>query len=426
MMRSTRAPGSRSSPKSNRGVLSRCRICGAQTLKKFLSLGPSPLANNFLTTEQLRRREPYFPLDVCVCTTCWLVQLADVVPPETMFAQYLYLTGASPPMRLHFAGLAADLVRRFSPPRASLIIDVGSNDGTFLEQAQAHGLRGLGVEPAANVVAVAEARGVETLNAFFNMEVAERIVRDKGPARAVVATNVFAHVHDLDGFTAAVVRLLAEDGVFVIEVPYVVDMLDRLEFDTIYHEHLSYFGVRPLSLLFERFGLQVTHVSRLKVHGGSIRVYVQRSPGPPPSRAVSELVAKETAEGFGTSDTYQRFAQRVQALKDELVGLLRQLKAQGAKIVGYGAPAKGNTLLNFCKIGTEILDYVIDTTPFKHGRYTPGLHLPVLPEARFQSDRPDYALLLAWNYAEEILKKEGVYRAQGGKFIMPIPHPAVI
>jgi len=384
------------------------------------------LANNFLTTEQLRRREPYFPLDVCVCTTCWLVQLADVVPPETMFAQYLYLTGASPPMRLHFAGLAADLVRRFSPPRASLIIDVGSNDGTFLEQAQAHGLRGLGVEPAANVVAVAEARGVETLNAFFNMEVAERIVRDKGPARAVVATNVFAHVHDLYGFVAAAVRLLAEDGVFVLEVPYVVEMLDRLEFDTIYHEHLSYFGVRPLTLLFDRFGMQVTHVSRLKVHGGSIRVYAQRPRDAAPSQAVSELVAQETARGLGTFETYELFAQRVHALKHELTGLLRQLKARGSRIVGYGAPAKGNTLLNFCRIGTDMLEYVIDTTPFKHGRYTPGMHIPVFPETRFQSDRPDYALLLAWNYADDILKKEVVYREQGGKFIIPIPHPFIV
>ena len=425
-MRSTRAPGRRSNRKSNRGVLSRCRICGCQTLEKFLSLGPSPLANNFLTAEQLRRPEPYFPLDVCFCTTCWLVQLADVVPPEAMFTEYLYLTGASQPMRLHFAGLAADLVERFSPPRGGLIVDIGSNDGTFLEQAQAHGLRGLGVEPAANVVAVAQARGVETLNAFFNAEVAERIVREKGPAKAVVATNVFAHVHDLDGFVASMVRLLAEDGVFVIEVPYVVDMLDRLEFDTIYHEHLSYFGVRPLTLLFERFGLQVTHVSLLKVHGGSIRVYVQRSPGPPPSRAVSELVAKETAEGFGTSDTYQRFAQRVQTLKDELAGLLGQLKTQGARIVGYGAPAKGNTLLNFCKVGPDLLEYLVDTTPFKQGRFSPGMHIPVFPEERFHNEPPDYALILAWNYAEEILEKETVFRHQGGKFIIPIPRPTLV
>lgn len=425
-MRSTRAPGRRSSRKPSRRPLSRCRICGRQTLEKFLSLGPSPLANNFLTAEQLGGREPYFPLDVCFCTTCWLVQLADIVPPEAMFTEYLYLTGASEPMRRHFAGLAADLAQTFSPPRGSLVVDIGSNDGTFLEQAQAHGLRGLGVEPAANVAAVAQTRGVETLHAFFDMQVAEQIVREKGSAKVVAATNVFAHVHDLDGFAAAVVRLLAEDGVFVIEVPYVVDMLDRLEFDTIYHEHLSYFAVRPLAMLFERFGMQLTHVSRLTVHGGSIRVYAQRAGRRTASRAVSDLVAQETAQGLGALDTYKRFAQQVQGLKNELVGLLRELKTQGAKIVGYGAPAKGNTLLNFCQIGTDLLEYVIDTTPFKQGRFTPGMHIPVLPEARFQSDRPDYAVLLAWNYADDILKKEAAYRARGGKFIIPIPHPAVV
>ncbi len=406
--------------------MSRCRICGSETLKKFLSLGPSPLANNFRTAQQLQQPEPYFPLDVWFCDRCWLVQLVDVVPPGTLFGEYAYLTGASQPMRLHFAGLAADLVQRFRLPRESLVVDIGSNDGIFLEQAQGHGLRGLGVEPAANVVAVAQERGVETLNAFFNMEVAKHIVREKGLAKVVVATNVFAHVHDLDGFVAAVVQLLAEDGVFVIEVPYVVDMLDRLEFDTIYHEHLSYFGMRPLTLLFDRFEMQVTHVSRLKVHGGSIRVYAQRPRDPAPSPAVSELVAQETAQGLGALGTYAQFAQRVHALKNELVDLLHHLKARGARIVGYGAPAKGNTLLNFCKIGTEILDYVIDTTPIKHGRYTPGMHIPVFPEQRFHKESPDYALILAWNYADEILEKEKAFRQRGGKFIIPIPRPTLV
>ncbi len=404
----------------------RCRVCGRETLEKFLSLGPSPLANNFLTADQLRQPEPYFPLDVYFCRTCWLVQLADVVPPETLFGEYLYLTGASGPMRTHFADLAADLVRRFRLPPDSLVVDVGSNDGTFLQQIQGYGLRPLGVEPATNVVAVAHARGVETLNAFFNEDVAKGIAREKGSAKVIVATNVFAHVHDLDAFVTAVLRLLADDGVFVIEVPYLVDMVDLLEFDTIYHEHLSYFGVRPLMVLFERFGMEVTDVSRLKVHGGSIRVYAQTSRGARASKAVSELVTQEAARGFGALQTYQRFAQQVHTLRDELVRLLSQLKTKGSRIVGYGAPAKGNTLLNFCKIGTETLDYVIDTTPFKHGRYTPGMHIPVFPDTRFQWERPDFALLLAWNYADDILKREVAYRERGGKFIIPIPHPAVI
>lgn len=404
----------------------RCRICGNEILEKVLSLGPSPLANNFLAADHLRQREPYFPLDVYFCNTCWLVQLVDVVPPETLFGEYLYLTGASEPMRIHFANLAADLAQRFSLPPDSLIVDIGSNDGTFLLQVQNRGLRSLGVEPAANVVGVAQARGVKTLHAFFDEEVARQIAREQGPAKVIVGTNVFAHANDLDEFVRAVLHLLAPDGVFVIEVPYLVDMVDNLEFDTIYHEHLSYFSLRPLTVLFEKFGMQVTDVTRLKVHGGSIRVYAQRSRGSIPAKVVSELMAREATQGLGALETYQRFAQGVYALRDELVGLLGRLKARGDRIVGYGAPAKGNTLLNFCKIGTEILDYVIDTTPFKHGRYTPGMHIPVFPETRFQSDRPDYALLLAWNYAEEILGKEIAYRQRGGKFIVPIPHPMVI
>jgi hypothetical protein len=307
-----------------------------------------------------------------------------------------------------------------------LVIDIGSNDGTFLQQVRGHGLRPIGVEPATNVAAVAQARGVETINAFFNEDVARQIRREKGPAKVIVGTNVFAHVHDLNQFLTAVLRLLAEDGVFVVEVPYLVDMLDKLEFDTIYHEHLSYFGLKPLMVLFEKFGMHVADVSRLKVHGGSIRVYVQKSVGSAPSNAVSELTTLEVAKGLGAVGTYHQFVQLVLALKGELVTLLSQLKAQGSRIVGYGAPAKGNTLLNFCKIGTDILDYAIDTTPFKHGRYTPGMHIPVFPETRFRLDQPDYALLLAWNYADDILRKEGAYRERGGKFIVPIPRPAVV
>ena len=402
-----------------------CHICQSKKLHKFLSLGPIPLANSFLPPDQLGVTEPYYPLDVCFCSNCGLVQLAQVIAPEVLFKDYAYLTGTSEPMKAHFAKLAESTIQRFSLTKGDLVLDIGSNDGTLLGNFQRCGMRVLGIEPATNVAKLASLRGVETWDDFFDESLARRICSDKGQPRAILATNVLAHVADLEGFLRGVNHLLANDGVFVIEVPYLVDMLSRVEFDTIYHEHLRYFAVRPLIALFNKFGMSIVDVERVSVHGGSLRVYGQKFIRSLPS-SVAELLSSETEAKVDSLETYQKFAQDVRRLKKDLLSLLKALKNEGAKIAGYGAPAKGNILLNYCKIGTDILDYITDTTPFKQGRYTPGMHIPVFPESRFHEFPPDYALLLAWNYAGSILQKESEYRRKGGKFILPIPEPKVI
>jgi SAM-dependent methyltransferase len=405
--------------------MARCRVCQQTTLEKFLSLGPTPLANRFLTREQLEETEPSFPLDVYFCHTCGLVQLIDVVPAEVLFRDYPYLTGVSSPMRTHFAALAEDVAQEYHVGPGSLVVDIGSNDGTLLTGFRRRGLQIVGIEPAANVAAIANAAGIPTMNQFFTPALAEEIARTRGPAKVILATNVFAHVHDLDRFLQGVSALLSADGVFVIEVPYLVDILDKTEFDTIYHEHLSYFAVRPMVTLFTRFGLEIVGLKRVSVHGGSIRVAVQKARGPQ-APVVTQFLNEEAERGLESMRTYRDFADRVRLIREELVDLLRCLKANGKRTVGYGAPAKGNTLLNFCKVGPDLLEYLVDATPAKQGRFSPGMHVPVVPENRFQTDQPDYALLLAWNYAEEIVKKEVAFRERGGKFITPIPRPVLI
>lgn len=316
-------------------------------------------------------------------------------------------------------------MRKFGVPSGSLVVDIGSNDGTLLANFKKYGLQILGIEPADNIAKLAASRGVNTLNEFFCQQVAETVRTEIGPARAIFATNVFAHVHDLGSFLCEVDSLLAPEGVLVIEVPYLVDMLDKLEFDTIYHEHLSYFAVRPLVALFSKFNLGIVEVKRAAVHGGSLLLFVQKS-AQSQSTTTRELLKLEEKLGLNSLEPYLKFAEKVAQVKEELVSLLRSLKGRGERIVGYGAPAKGNVLLNYCGIGADILDYIIDTTPFKQGRYTPGTHIEIFPEEQFHQHVPDYALLLAWNYVDEILQKEEQYRRLGGKFIVPIPRPHLV
>lgn len=405
--------------------MSSCHVCLSNKLYKFLSLGPIPLANSFLTEDQLNEPEHYYPLDVCFCESCGLVQLVDIIPREALFIKYSYLTGTSQPMKDHFASLTEQVIKRFRPVRGSLVVDIGSNDGTLLRSFQRYDVNCLGIEPATNIAALAKSHGVDTLVDFFGERLAQKVHVERGSASVILATNVFAHVADLDDFLNGVTHLLAQDGVFIIEIPYLVDMLRKLEFDTIYHEHLRYFAVRPLVMLFPKFGMGVTDIERIGVHGGSLRIYVNKSTTSS-SPSVVELLELERELKIDSVEAYQKFATCVSDVKVELVTLLRKFKAQGARIAGYGAPAKGNTLLNYCKIGPDILDYISDTTPFKQGCYTPGMHIPVVPESHFHEDPPNYALLLAWNYADEILRKEEAYRQAGGKFVIPIPRPQLV
>jgi hypothetical protein len=283
----------------------------------------------------------------------------------------------------------------------------------------------LGIEPAVNISKLAIQLGIETINDFFSERVARMIGTDLGQAKVITATNVFSHVNDLDDFLIGVSSLLANDGIFVIEVPYLVDLLDKMEFDTIYHEHLSYFAIRPLVSVLDEFSMNIVKVERINVHGGSLRLYLQKS-ACSLSPSVLELLKLEEELKLDSLETYQKFTEKAGQIKESLLELLKSLKARGLTIVGYGAPAKGNVLLNYCKIGTDILDYLTDTTPFKQGLYTPGMHIPVFPESRFHSAAVDYALLLSWNYADAILQKEEAYRQAGGKFIVPIPKPRIV
>ncbi|MBU4311534.1 MAG: class I SAM-dependent methyltransferase, partial [Candidatus Omnitrophica bacterium] len=382
-----------------------CRVCGSKKLHKFLSLGPIPLVNKFLGEEQLSSPEDFYPLDVYFCTNCYLVQLLDIVSPQVLFEEYAYLTGASEPMQIHFSKLADEVLENFKLNENSLVIDIGSNDGTLLQCFSKFGLQTLGIEPASNIAQLAEAKGIHTVTDFFDEGCAIKLRKEYGPANVILGTNIFAHVDNLESLMRGINCLLANDGVFIIEVPYLPNLLNNLEFDTIYHEHLSYFAVHPLVYLFRKFGMEILDVKQVPVHGGSIRVFVQRALKQQ-SQNVDNLLLMERKAMLNSLKTYLKFAEEVVLVKEKLVQLLKTLKKEGAKITGYGAPAKGNVLLNYCKIGRDVLDYVTDTTPFKQGKYTPGTHIPVFPVKKFHEEPPDYALLLAWNYADEILQKE--------------------
>ena len=412
-------------PKGNFVHRKNCRICGNTKLDKFLSLGPTPLANNFLKADQLNREELYYPLDVYFCNECHLIQLLDIVPPEVMFKDYAYITSASKPMELHFAGLTKDVSTNFKVNKDSLVVDIGSNDGTLLQYFSKIGLRVLGIEPASNIAQIARRRGIITINKFFSKDCAIETYKKYGSADIILATNVFAHVDNLENILYGIDYLLSKDGLFVIEVPYLINLLDNIEFDTIFHEHLSYFSIYPLIYLFRKFGMKIVNIKQIPIHGGSIRIFIKRS-NEKQSQNVSKFLLMEQNAELDSIKTYTEFAKKVALVKERLVKLLKTLKNEETRITGYGATAKGNTLLNYCKIGPDILDYISDTTAYKQGRYTPGMHIPIFPEEKFHKDIPNYSLLLAWNYADAILQKEQKYRRKGGKFILPLPDPKII
>lgn len=404
-----------------------CRICGSRRLSRFLDLGFSPLANRFLKKDQLQEDEPEFRLDVFMCIDCSLVQLVEVVDPETLFRDYIYVSGTSDTMCAHFASYADTVARRFGFMPGDLVLEVASNDGTFLSNFEGRDLRLLGVEPAVNIAQIALDRGIDTINEFFSEDVAERVRKEHGPAVCVLANNVFAHIDDINGFVRGVLSVLGPEGIFIFENSYVRDMLDHLEFDSVYHEHLSYFSVTALSELFARHGMEIFDIEHQPVHCGSLRVFVKRQGA---GHAITEAPAKfrdeEKRLGLREFATYDAFASRVYELRTTLVALLNQLRSEGKRVVAYGSSAKGNTLLNFMGIGSELVEYVVDKSPLKQGTYTPGTHLPVMPVERLVEDQPDYALILAWNFTDEILRQQRSYVEAGGRFIVPIPAPRIV
>jgi hypothetical protein len=401
-----------------------CRSCGRQGLQLILSLGRTPLANSLLTAGQLEAPEPAYPLDLVFCPACTLVQITETVPPGQLFDQYLYFSSFSDTALENAQEIVARIATERGLGSSSLAVEVASNDGYLLQYYQARGVPVLGIEPARNIAMAAETRGIPTLCEFFGEPLARRLREAGQRADVIHANNVLAHVAELEGVATGLRLLLKEDGLAIIEVPYVKDLIDQVEFDTIYHEHLCYFSLTALDHLFRRHGLAIVNVERLPIHGGSLRVFVGH-PGPA-APAVGQLLAQEANWGVREFAFYRDFGQRVDRLRQDLVGLLDGLKAQGKRLAAYGASAKGSTLLNYCRIGRETLDFVVDRSTVKQGHYTPGTHLPICAPEKLLEARPDFALLLTWNFAAEILEQQAAYRRQGGRFIIPIPEPHIV
>ncbi|MSP56762.1 MAG: class I SAM-dependent methyltransferase [Myxococcales bacterium] len=411
-----------------------CSACGSHRLQPVLDLGTTPLANALLTEAELDRPEDRFPLVMVLCADCALFQITERVPPEHMFREYLYFSSFSDTMQRHAADAASKLIRDRNLGADSLVVEIASNDGYLLRNFVSAGVPVLGIEPARNIAKVARERGVDTIEEFFGGDLALRLAcgdsiagrsRPARKADVILANNVMAHVPDINGVIDGIAALLKPGGIFVTESPYLKPLLDHLEFDTVYHEHLFYYSLTALVSLYARRGLQVVDVERLEIHGGSIRVTVAH-PGTPPSAAVAAMLAEEDAWGVRDVEVYRARGARFTQLQASLKELLLDLKRQGKRIAAYGAAAKGATLLNSSGIGPDLLDFVVDRSTYKQGRYMPGVRLPVLPPEALLTSRPDYVLLLTWNFATEILEQQGAYRAAGGKFIVPVPEPRVV
>jgi SAM-dependent methyltransferase len=404
-----------------------CRLCDSGDLSLVLSLTPTPPANAFVTVDALDTLQECFPLDLHLCGACGHLQLLHVLDPSLLFADYVYVSGTSPSFVAHFEEYAASIMETYQPPPGALVVDIGSNDGTLLRFFQQAGMAVQGVDPARDIAKAACEAGIETLNAFFDAALSAQISEDKGAAAVVTANNVFAHIDDLAGVVAGVRALLEENGVFVFEVSYLADVLEKTLFDTIYHEHLSYHAVAPLVSFFSHHGMELIAAERVDTHGGSLRGAAQLASGVREvATSVAACLEREERLGLGRAETFHDFAERIDALKISLHDLLSGLKAEGQSIAGYGAPAKATTLMYHFGLGPDIIDFIVDDSPLKQGLYSPGLHVPVLPSEAITEQELDYLLILAWNFAQPIMANNSAFHEAGGRFIIPIPELEVI
>jgi len=405
----------------------KCGICNGTNFSIILDLGEQPPSDAFIENIKLISQEIKFPLRLGLCNDCFFVQLLDIVDKEFLFKHYPYMTSASKPIVEHFKKYANEIYNDYlSSKNEFTVLEIASNDGSMLLEFKKLGAKVLGIEPAENIAKIANELGIPTKNSFFSSTIAKEITKIENIS-VVVANNVVAHVDDLHDFMEGIKILIKENGIFIFEVPYLNDLIQKLEFDTIYHEHLSYFGLSPIINLVHQFGLEVFDIKKQTVHGGTIRVFITKKGNILQKNSVQKFLDEEHQYGLDKILTYEKFAQNVNDLKSDLIEHIIKLKKEKKSLIGYGASAKGTVLLNYCNIDNTILDFIVDTTPLKQGKFTPGTHIPILPPNEIETKGDgDLILLLVWNYKDEILEKEKLFRSRGGKFLIPIPKPEIL
>ncbi len=403
-----------------------CRFCNGELAHELVDLGVSPLSNAYLRAEDLGRMEPFYPLVAYVCGRCFLVQLLAMETPERIFSDYAYFSSYSDTWLAHARDYCAAMTARFGLNGGSFVVEIASNDGYLLRNFVAAGIPSLGVEPAVNIAHVAREQGIDTEIAFFGRDMAARLAGERRQADLLLGNNVLAHVPDLNDFVAGLQILLAPDGVVTMEFPHLLELILHNQFDTIYHEHFSYFSLLTVRQVFAAHGLEIFDVDRLPTHGGSLRIYAAHPGRQPVDERVTGLEAEERSHGLDRLETYQRFGEQVHQTKRALLDFLLRAKEERKRVVAYGAPAKGNTLLNYCGIRTDFIDYTVDRSPHKQGLFLPGSHIPIHAPQRIRETKPDYVLILPWNLREEIVGQMSDIREWGGRFVVPIPRVEVL
>ncbi|MFH1588826.1 MAG: class I SAM-dependent methyltransferase [Candidatus Diapherotrites archaeon] len=408
--------------------LKQCRVCGSADLEKYISLGTLPLANNLVdsgkTTSDL-----FFPLEVLYCKKCSLSQLGVVVDPEVMFSDYAYRTSISVTFQKHFAEMAEKVKEFFPNTKECFVVDIASNDGCMLQQFKKLGFKVLGVDPAKNLAKIAEEQGIPTLIEFWDEKVAERIINEKEKPKVVAASNVFAHVHDVHGFLKGVKKVLDSKGIFIVEFPYAMHLIEKNEFDTIYHEHLSYFLVKPLLELFESEKLPIFDIQEIPIHGGSIRVFAKHPENTGikiNTECIQKFLNMEKEKKLYSLETYHDFAAKSLDVKIAFLQMLAKLKKEKKKVAGYGAAAKASTLLNYCGIGVNYIDFIVDDAPTKQNKSFAGNRVPIVPSSVLEKENPDFLAIFAWTIAKELIAKTKEHQKKGGQYIIPLPFPKIV